>query len=107
MADFGSASFAVSQAVSSYMQFLPKITDVRKASRHDAEFVTDLRTAELAGAVITIGVGCIVASMTQSSAPIVAGIFISLVIVILYESILRSDGTTVKPAGLTLSRSTR
>src|SRR4051812_3155459 len=104
MADFGSASFAVSQSVSSFMQFLPKITDVRKASINDQDFVYDLRIAEVAGAVITIGVGMIVSSMTQSSAPMVAGLFISLVIVVLYETVLRKDNPEEKAAKLTIVR---
>lgn len=107
MADFGSASFAVSQSVSSYMQFLPKITDVRKASINDADFVYDLRIAEIAGAVITIGIGVIVSSMTQSSAPIFAGLFISLVIVCLYETVLRKDAPASEQKKVTLVRSAR
>jgi hypothetical protein len=104
MADFGSASFAVSQSVSSFMQFLPKITEVRKASVNDEDFCYDLRIAEIAGTVITIGVGMIVSSMTQSSAPIVAGLFISLVIVILYETVLRKEAPDEKAQKLTLIR---
>lgn len=106
-ADFGSATFAVGQGVGSFTSFLPKITDVRKASKDDADFVADLRTGELAGAVITIGVGAIASSLVQSSTPLITGIFISLVIIALYESILRREPipTANKPERITLRRS--
>lgn len=106
MADFGSATFAVGQGVGSFTSFLPKITDVRKASVNDKDFVADMRVGEIAGCVITIGVGVIAASLAQSSAPIITGIFISIVIVCLYESILRSENQTISPSAdrLTLVR---
>lgn len=92
MPDAGSAAtLALTQAVSSFTFFLPKITDVRKADVSDAQAVADIRTGELAGLVVCLGIGAVCSSLARSSLPVMVSGVMALIIIALYESILRRD----------------
>ena len=88
----GPSTLAISQAVGSFNAFLPKLTDIRKANPNDdPSFAADVRTGEVAAVALTIGVGAIVSSLTQSSVPVTVGLITAVGLVILYESTLRAD----------------
>jgi hypothetical protein len=91
LADASAVIFSVGQGVASFTSFLPRLTDVRKASKENDNFVADLRIAEIGGSVITLGIALIAASLAKSVAPMYAGLFIVCVIVVLYESVLRQE----------------
>lgn len=91
LADASAVIFSVGQGVASFTSFLPRITDVRKATVDNTHFVADLRIAELGGAVITMGIALIATSLAKSMAPMLAGAFIVAVIISLYETVLRQD----------------
>lgn len=74
--------------MASFTFFLPKISDVRKASADDPSFTADLRVAETAGLVCTFGVACIVSSLTKSYIPAVTALVMALIVIALYESVL-------------------
>ena len=92
MPDAGAAAtLALTQTVSAFTFFLPKISDVRKTSVGDAAAVADIRTGEVAGLVVCLGVGAVCGSLTRSSVPVVTSGIMALIIIVLYESILRRD----------------
>lgn len=88
---YGAAVLSVTQGFGAFMAFLPKISDVRKALPTDPDIVADVRVGELAGAIITLGVGGIVSSLTGSSIPMVTAAFMAVVIIALYESVLHAN----------------
>lgn len=90
MADIGVAALAITQGISSFTFFLPKINEVRKGSMSDPDFVADVRTGEVAGLVVTVGVGAICSSLTQSSVPAITSLVVALMIIALYEITMRS-----------------
>lgn len=86
----GPAMISVSQAIGQFNTFLPNFSDIRKADPSDKEFVADVRMGEIAAAAITIGVGAIVSSFTQSPVPITVATLMVLFLIMLYESTLRA-----------------
>lgn len=88
-ADLGIATFAIAQGMTSFMAFLPRLTDVRKASFADPSFTADLRIGELGAGVITMGIGGIIAALTGNKLPLIVSLFVVVTIVVLYESVLR------------------
>jgi hypothetical protein len=87
----GIATLALTQGISSFTFFLPRITEVRKASQNDPQAVADIRIGEAAGVVVCFGVGAICSALTQSSAPAIVSLVVALMLVALYETVLRSD----------------
>lgn len=88
----GAATIGLSQGLSSASQFLPKLSEVRRAHAESSpDIVGDVRMGEIATAVVTIGVGAIVSSLTGSSIPTVVAALISLVLIVLYETALRGE----------------
>lgn len=88
---FGPASMAVTQGIGAFNIFLPKFTDVRKNNPADnPDFAGDVRTGEVAACIVTLGVGGIASYFTGSPEPMVTALFICIVLVVLYESTLRS-----------------
>lgn len=91
VANAGLTTLAMTQGISSFSMFLPRITEVRKITARDKEAIADVRTAEAAGIVVCFAVGGVCSWLTRSPAPAVISFFTALVIVSLYESVLRAD----------------
>lgn len=88
----GPATLAASQGFSAFVQFLPRISDVRKADPTvNADMRGDVRFGELAAASVTIGTGLIVSALTKSNVPTMVSIVVSLGFIALYESALRGN----------------
>lgn len=88
----GAATIGLTQGLSSASQFLPKLSEVRRAhAEANPDIVGDVRMGEIATTVITIGIGAIVSSLTGSSIPTVVAGIIVLVIIVLYEVALRGE----------------
>lgn len=85
----GAATIGLTQGLSSAGTFLPKLSEVRKGS--SPEMIGDVRMGEIATAVVTIGIGAIVSSLTGSHVPTVVSAIIVLVIIGIYECALRGD----------------
>lgn len=98
MADIGIATLAMTQGIGSASFFLPKITDVRRVSTADAAAVADIRTGEAAMVVTTFGVGAILSALTRSSLPAGIALITALLLVGLYESVLRAQPVEGIPA---------
>lgn len=89
---FGPASLAIGQGVTAFNVFLPKITDIRKANPADnPEFAADVRIGEIAAVTVTMGIGLIASSITRSSVPAIVSGIVCLILVFIYESVLRAD----------------
>lgn len=92
MADvLGPATLAITQGISAFHSFLPPFTEIRRHSLgDDVAFAKDVRMGEVAAVATTMGIGVISSSLTGSPIPTyVAGIS-ALLLVVLYESALRS-----------------
>ena len=88
----GPTTLGITQAVGAMNSFLPPLSEVRKKTpENHPEFAADVRMGEVAVVTLTVGVGVIVSSLTGSSAPALIGLITALGIVVMYESILRSD----------------
>ncbi len=88
---FGPATLSMSQAISGFNSFLPKLSEVRKAAPNDPDMAGDVRMGEVGASTLVLGVGIIASSLTGSPAPIVTGMFMCLVMICLYEIALRGD----------------
>lgn len=88
----GPATLAISQAVSSFTTFLPPLAEIRKNHPDiDPSFAADVRVGELAAIGITLGIGAMVSTLTGSSVPVIVGLATAVGLVVLYESVLKSD----------------
>lgn len=87
----GAATLGITQGVSAFQFFLPRLSDVRKGSMNDPELVGDVRMGEVAAITLCVGIGAIVSSLTASSVPVLVSIVVSTILVCLYEATLRGD----------------
>jgi hypothetical protein len=88
----GPATLSVTQGITAFNSFLPKLTDIRKANPIDNPDVAgDVRMGEIAAVAITIGTGLMVSSLSGSSIPTVTAVLMCGVLICIYESALRMD----------------
>lgn len=88
----GPTSLAITQGVSAFMAFLPKLSDVRKSNLTDVDMVGDVRLGEIAATTLCVGMGTIVSSLTGSSIPTFIAVLVSAILVCIYEGALRTSG---------------
>lgn len=89
--DVGTTILAATQGMTAFWQFMPRISDVRKADIGDDDMRGDVRFAEVAGIGVTMGVGALLSSMTQSKMPLLTSALVCAGFVFLYETALRKD----------------
>lgn len=88
----GPATLAVSQGVSAFTTFLPKISDVRKVDpANNPDVAADVRMGEVAAVALTVGIGAIASGLTGSNVPVLTSLVVSAALVLIYESTLRAD----------------
>lgn len=93
---FGPATLSVTQGIGAFNSFLPRLSEVRKANPHDnPDVAADVRMGEVAGVALTMGIGVIASSLTGSPVPAFTAAITCLVIIFLYESVLRADNPMV------------
>lgn len=73
------------QAIGAFFALVPAISDVRKASKDDVEFVADLRMGEFGASAITVGVGIIALYLTHDPSFLIVAMFSCLSLTALYE----------------------
>lgn len=96
----GPASLAMSQGISAFQFFLPKLSEVRKAdSENNPDIVGDVRMGEVAAMTLCVGVGAIASSLSGSSVPAVVALLMGIILICVYESALRGD-KPYNPKGL-------
>lgn len=97
MADVGIAALALTQSYGQFSAYLPKLSDIRRADpTTDADMVADVRVGEIAAFVGSLGVGVIVASLTKDPTPAYVSVAVSIILICLYESVLRTRLTAVE-----------
>lgn len=87
--DVGTTILAATQGMTAFWQFMPRISDVRKADIEDGEMRGDVRFAEVAGIGVTMGIGALLSSMTKSRMPLLTSALVCAGFVFLYETALR------------------
>lgn len=88
----GPATLALSQSIGAFQFFLPRLSEVRRASIKDSpDMVGDVRMGEVAASALCLGVGAIMSSMTGSPYPAIISVAMMLVLVCVYEAALRGD----------------
>lgn len=88
---FGPAMLGVTAGIQAFQSMLPRLTDIRKETVHNESFAADVRLGEVAGITLTVGIGIIASSLTQSAVPVYTAIVMSIILVVIYESTLRAD----------------
>lgn len=88
---YGPASVVLGTAVSSFIQILPPLADVRKASKDDPNVAGDVRLGEVAAATIAIGVGAISSSLLGDPTPVFVAAIMALALICIWETALRGD----------------
>ncbi len=81
---------SMTQAVTSFTTFMPKISEVRKASATDPNIATDVRMGEVASITTTLAVATVVSNLGKTAAPMVIAIIMCVVMIALYEMALNS-----------------
>lgn len=88
---FGPAMLSVTTGVQAFYTLLPKLSEIRKADPvNNPDIAADVRMGEVGAVALTLGVGAIASSLTQSPLPAVTGLVMALVLVSVYETALRS-----------------
>lgn len=88
---FGPAMLSVTTSVQAFYTLLPKLSEVRKADPvANPDIAADVRMGEVGAVALTLGVGAIASSLTQSPLPAVTGVAMALVLVAVYETALKS-----------------
>lgn len=99
----GPATLAITQSVSSFQFFLPRLADVRRADRnHQPDMVGDVRMGEIAAATLCLGIGAMVSSLSASPYPAMVSVVMVGILIAVYEIALRGD----KPMNPPVQRST-
>ena len=88
---FGPAMLSVTTSVQAFYTLLPKLSEVRKADPvANPDIAADVRMGEVGAVALTLGVGAIASSLTQSPLPAITGVAMALVLVGIYETALKS-----------------
>lgn len=99
MADMGVAAIALTQSFAQFQAYMPKISEIRKADPTvDFDLVGDVRIGEIAAFVGSVGVGVIVSSITGDPVPAYVSVTVCIILIALYESVLRSIRPMERPA---------
>lgn len=92
--DLGPSMVALTTGIGLFTTFLPPLTEVRKNSRTDSEFVSDVRWGQAAAAALTLSLGGIAAVYVNDPAPLILAVAFAGGLVLLYEMALRNTGAT-------------
>ncbi len=93
----GPTTMGLTQSISLFQGFLPKFNDIRKEDPvNNPDFVSDVRMGELAAALLTIGIGAIMSSLTGTPYPAMVSLISALGLIVLYETALRANAKPVE-----------
>jgi hypothetical protein len=91
MADIGIATLALTQSYAQFQAYMPKLQDIRKTDPiENPEFAADVRIGEIAALIGSLGVGVIASSLTGDPLPAYVSLATSLMLIALYEYVLRA-----------------
>lgn len=92
---------SVTSAVGVFTALLPPLKEVRQAVSSNSDYkstIEDVRMAELAAGGVAIAVGITASSLSGTPVPAIASVVAALLIVGMYESILRATPVEKKSA---------
>jgi hypothetical protein len=78
---------SVTTCVSVMATLLPPVSEVRR-SQGDPSTEADVRTAEITGAVIALGIGATASLLTKSHVPFLGAVLATIAFVGMYEKVL-------------------
>lgn len=81
-----------SMMMSGFTAFLPTLKEVRRASKDDTTIVNDVRYGQFAAGVMAVGIGALMAYLSQSSTPLYVAFFTTFLFAAIYELALRNNG---------------
>lgn len=87
------ATVSIGQTVFAYSYFLPRLSEVRRADASDPLMRGDVMLGQLAAGSVSMAVGVLLTALTGSQTPVVATLFIAVVIAVIYQYAL--NGTRV------------
>lgn len=88
----GPTTMGLTQSISLFQGFLPKFNDIRKENPlNNPDFVQDVRMGELAAALLTIGIGAVMSSLTGTPYPALISFISAVGLIMLYETALRAN----------------
>lgn len=99
---YGAASMVLGQSISSFIQLLPPLADVRKADKNDPNIAGDVRLGEVAAATIAIGVGAIASSLLGDPTPVFVAAIMALALICIWETALRGNRPMDPPRVITV-----
>lgn len=78
--------------INTMQQYSPKLSEIRRANVvDDPAFAGDVRLGEIATAIVTVGIGILASSLTETSTPAIVSVFVAVGMIALYEIALRSN----------------
>lgn len=87
------ATLSITQTVALYTVFLPEMTDVRRQTPgQNPAFADDVRYAECAAGVVSLGISGVVCLYEQSWQPLFASLLVAVLLTVAYEVTLRRPG---------------
>jgi hypothetical protein len=81
-----------SMMMSGFTAFLPTLREVRQGSADDATMRNDVRYGQTAAAILALGIGAMMAWLTQSSVPLYTALVATMLYAFIYELALRNKG---------------
>lgn len=79
------ATLALTQSVAVFHQFLPPLTDVKRADKNNPVDRTDVRVGEFASVALTVGLGAVMSTLSGNYEPLVISVVAAAGLVAIYE----------------------
>lgn len=79
------ASVAIGQTVAAYSYFLPRLPEVREASKDDSTMVNNVRLGQVAAGAVSLTVAGLLSWLTRSPIPVITTLFIAAVLAAIYQ----------------------
>jgi hypothetical protein len=85
------ALLSITASISVFNSLCPPLHDVRRATGGDIDVINDVRVAEIAAVSLTVAIGVTGSSLTNNPLPAALSILAAAALVVMYESVLRSE----------------
>lgn len=85
------ALLSITASVSIFNSLCPPLHEVRRATESNIAVTNDVRVAEIAAVSLTVAIGITGSSLTKSPIPAMLAVISAAGLVVMYESVLRSQ----------------
>lgn len=85
------ATISIGQTTFAYSYFLPRLSEVRRAEASDPLMRGDVMLGQLAAGSVSMAVGVLLTALTGSQMPIIATLFVAVVIAVIYQYALNGN----------------